>query len=46
MSLTFIIFLLFLGGVLGFFAGQKSAEDGRARSDMRKTWNGRKGYRK
>jgi hypothetical protein len=37
--------MLGLGGLLGFFVGRWSAETRRARFDMDRTWQGRKGYR-
>jgi hypothetical protein len=37
--------MLGLGGLLGFFVGRWTAETRRARSDMDKVWNARRGYR-
>jgi len=38
--------MLVLGGFGGWFVGRWRAENARARFDQRKTWNGRKNYRK
>jgi hypothetical protein len=37
--------MLGLGGLLGSFVGRWSAESRRARSDMDRVWNTRRGYR-
>jgi hypothetical protein len=43
---TTLWLMLALGGFLGFFVGRWSAETHRARSDMSRVWQGRKGYRR
>jgi hypothetical protein len=37
--------MLALGALFGFFVGRWSAETRRARHDMGKVWEGRRGYR-
>lgn len=37
--------LIGIGTIPGFYFGRWTAETGRARHDMDKTWNGRKNYR-
>lgn len=41
-----VLAMLVLGGFGGWFVGRWRAENARARFDQRKTWNGRKNYRK
>lgn len=36
--------LMAIGSIPGFYVGRWTAETGRARHDMDKTWNGRKNY--
>jgi hypothetical protein len=40
-----LFLLLGAGSVPGFFVGRWTAEIGRARHDMTKTWNNRQDYR-
>lgn len=40
-----LIGALLLGGLIGVTIGRVLAENGRARADMKKAWNGRKDYR-
>jgi hypothetical protein len=40
-----LVLVLALGGLLGFFVGRWRAENRRARFDMERTWQGRRGYR-
>lgn len=44
-SLIFVVLLLLIGGMVGFFVGRIRAEWGRARFDRHKVWASRKDYR-
>jgi uncharacterized membrane-anchored protein YhcB (DUF1043 family) len=37
--------VLVLGLLVGIWIGRRLAEDGRARYDMKRTWDGRRNYR-
>jgi hypothetical protein len=40
-----VLVLLGIGCVFGFLIGRRTAENRRARYDMGRTWEGRRGYR-
>jgi hypothetical protein len=40
-----LLVLIGIGCVLGFFIGRWRTENRRARVDMKRTWEGRRGYR-
>jgi hypothetical protein len=46
MAIEGILLILAIGVLLGMKFGRWRAENLRARSDMHKVWNARKGYRK
>lgn len=46
MDITAVIGLVVVGMVLGFYLGRWHAEISRARIDMRRAWEGRRGYRR
>jgi len=43
---SFIVFVLGFGALLGFWLGVHWAERGRAKHDMERTWAGRQNWRK
>lgn len=46
MDTSVLIGLVLLGMVPGFYLGRWHAEISRARIDMRRAWQGRRGYRR